>query len=451
MRGIEREYLLHDPILTRFMPESSRTENRVPGTVYLVCTSAGEVGINISADHLICDLSTFDSMAQRFGRVNRFGLRNDTRIDIVHPAKFDAKDKLTAARRNTFALLAGLDDASPAVLAKLDPGVRSGAFAPEPVTLPTSDILFDAWSMTSLRRPMPARPKVEPYLHGIRDWEPPQTKIAWRAEVAEITGERLSEYSPRDLLDLYPLKSHELLSDRTDRVFVTLSDMTPADDQPIWIVDEEGNVAVTSWKRVTEGRKEAIQGAILLLPPQLGGLERGLFTASAKYDPTVPYDVADEWRVENRPMRVRLRSIDDGLEPKTPAGMKSVARIVFTNPADEDHEPIKIWRWYVRLSVAEADAQSKRSYPLKTHLNDAKQAAADVVSGLLLERELGAAVVYAIPAADRGFDSHPGDQQRRSEAVRLHQRGRRRQSYRRWPKTLHCNIRAAAQPRSHAP
>src|SRR5262249_46654522 len=63
LRGLERDQLVEDAIFRRFLP------NAEPGgeTVYLVCTSAGEVGVNISADHLVCDLSTFDSMAQRFG------------------------------------------------------------------------------------------------------------------------------------------------------------------------------------------------------------------------------------------------------------------------------------------------------------------------------------------------------------------------------------------------
>ena len=46
---------------------------------------AGEVGVNISADHLVCDLTPFDSMAQRFGRVNRFG-DGDAQIDVVYCA-----------------------------------------------------------------------------------------------------------------------------------------------------------------------------------------------------------------------------------------------------------------------------------------------------------------------------------------------------------------------------
>ncbi len=76
-----RDDLVNDPIFERFLPASNRDDEP---TVYLVCTSAGEVGVNISADHLVCDLSTYESMAQRFGRVNRFGKCDDTRIDIVY-------------------------------------------------------------------------------------------------------------------------------------------------------------------------------------------------------------------------------------------------------------------------------------------------------------------------------------------------------------------------------
>ena len=119
------------------------------GTVYLVCTSAGEVGVNISADHMVCDLSTFESMTQRFGRVNRFGNRDDTRIDIVYPKEFGKKDKngklkvdeLDRRRQKTVELLKQLNgDGSPAALDKLDaavrvslPSLRLRPFCPPPI------------------------------------------------------------------------------------------------------------------------------------------------------------------------------------------------------------------------------------------------------------------------------------------------------------------------------
>ena len=406
MRGLERDGLLLHPIFARFLPRKPENILRAEGTVYLVCTSAGEVGVNISADHLVCDLSTFESMVQRFGRVNRFGLRNDTRIDIVYPAKFDDKNKLTPARRKTLELLGSLDNASPAALSKLDPTARLDAFAPQPSIPQTSDILFDAWSMTSVRGQMPGRPKVEPYLRGIREEETPQTKIGWRSEVAEITGERLYEYRPRDLLELYPIKSHELLTDRFDRVFNTLKKLAPPEDVPVWIVDDESDVEVSSWKRLVEGDKERIQGVILLLPPKLGGLERGFFTAPAKHNEGERYDVADEWWVKDKKTRMRCWSDDKGPAPETPADMKSVARIVLTSTEreDDDEEPIKIWHWYVRLDAADPDAQGRQNYALQPHLNDTREAAERVVSELPLEPELRNAIVLAAAYHDLGKD-----------------------------------------------
>ena len=52
LRGLERDWLVKSPVFQRFLPESSRDpEIELPkATVYLVCTSAGEVGVNISAE-----------------------------------------------------------------------------------------------------------------------------------------------------------------------------------------------------------------------------------------------------------------------------------------------------------------------------------------------------------------------------------------------------------------
>jgi len=42
------------------------------------------------------------------------------------------------------------------------------------VILPVTDILFDAWALTSVREKMPGRPPVADWLHGIAEWEEPQ-------------------------------------------------------------------------------------------------------------------------------------------------------------------------------------------------------------------------------------------------------------------------------------
>ena len=103
------------------------------------------------------------------------------------------------------------------------------AFAPQPIILPVSDILFDAWALTTIRSKLPGRPLVEPYLHGLSAWEPPEMHVAWREEVEVLRlkfeseperWERETEERNRlakfaaELLEDYPLKPHELLRDR---------------------------------------------------------------------------------------------------------------------------------------------------------------------------------------------------------------------------------------------
>ena len=182
LRGLERDRMADPrqetgcPIFARFLKRPTSHEDEkdqwkvvpTPGTVYLICTSAGEVGIDISADHMVCDLTAFDRMAQRFGRVNRFG-GGDARIDIVHEAKPEstkADDPNESARWSTLELLQELPlngerrQASPLALVQLGeredlgPKFRS-AYSPEPVILQASDMLFDTWALTSIREQPP--------------------------------------------------------------------------------------------------------------------------------------------------------------------------------------------------------------------------------------------------------------------------------------------------------
>lgn len=421
MRGYEREGLLRAPVFARFLPESNRLKDLIPadGAVYLVCTSAGEVGVNLSADHLVCDLTTFESMAQRFGRVNRFGFRNDTRIDVVYPETFDAKEKLTPARQKTLDLLRQVDgNANPDALSKLDAKAKAAAFAPLPTILPTSDILFDAWSMTSIRDKMPGRPPVEPYLHGIRDYEPAETHVAWREEVGVVVDGLLEEYPPEELLEVYPVKQHEMLRHRTARVWEELGKLAKRHgDRPVWIVNDEGKVLVRAISDLASGdRKQAdarLGSTTVLLPHDVGGLTtQGMLSGDfppvrQKDESPEPNnnDVADKWWDDKGPLRMRVRvSSGESDSAIIPNGMKPVYRIVFTDPADEEGEPAEEWIWCERTTQADADARSRSSYGLDPHLADAKEAAARFVSGLPLDPDLRDSVILAASCHDLGKD-----------------------------------------------
>lgn len=418
MRGLEREALIRHPLFCRFLPPSSQPKDVTPaaGTVCLVCTSAGEVGVNISADHLVCDLSTFDSMIQRFGRVNRFGsCSGGARIDIVHPATFE-KDKVDSARARTLALLKSLNaDASPATIDGLMQGLpnadRKAAFAPEPDILPTSGILFDAWALTTIRDKLPGRPPVTNYLHGISEWEPAQTFVAWRSEVWELANkpfksERQRREYAAELLEDYPLKTHELLRDRSNRVLTSLRRLTAAPATPIWILEDMG-VIVTTLGALANANANSLDEKTVLLPPQAGGLgfgangtPTGLLDPAEKFDPLRKdlYDVADEWRgPDDQPFRKRRWGDDT-----KPTGMKLERVIVFESLDDE--EPARSWYWFVRHDAAEADAKGARDYPLDRHLSDVRAEAKRFVSNLSLDADIQDAVIFAAASHDLGKD-----------------------------------------------
>lgn len=409
LRGLERDELPHDPVFVRFLPESERPENVdvKQGTVYLICTSAGEVGVNISADHLVCDLTTFESMAQRFGRVNRFGNCSDTKIHVVHPQRFDGDDPYQKARQKTLDLLGQLNgDASPAALGRLDASARAEAFSPEPAFLPATDVILDCWALTTVRDTLPGRPSLEAYLHGIRPGEPPETYLAWRQEVEVLRNEELREiYPPEDLLEDYPLKPHEVLRDRSDRVFKHLAAIAERHPQePVWLVDDTGSVAVlTLGELIDRANKDRINYRTVLLPPSVGGLANGLLDGKSEN----ATDVADEWYHDRqKTARCRVRVWDD--EP-VPTGMRLI-RTVDTRPDADEHDgealPRRFWYWYelARVGDTEGSQAATTAVKLEDHTQQVVAIARSLADKLALPNDLKEAVVLAAKYHDLGKD-----------------------------------------------
>jgi CRISPR-associated endonuclease/helicase Cas3 len=379
MRGKERDELVKTPVFRRFLPPDDAAPGPAPateGTVYLVCTSAGEVGINISADHLVSDLSTFDSMAQRFGRANRFGVRTDSEIDVTHPSDFDQKDKREQRRAKTLKVLQMLNGrASTNAIRAIDPAIRQAAFNPLPIILPVSDILFDAWSLTTIAGNLPGRPAVAPYLHGVLEDEIQETQVAWRKEVGVVSDSLRELYDPQELLADYPLKPHELLRDASSRVAEVLAKLVSRDasksNLSAWLIDDEGTVDVLTLVALVDKKmKERMNNRTVLLPPEAGGLRGGLLDANSDEAD----DVADEWRDEHGRLR-RVRVWDNDEEAKEKTRNMRLVREIDTRPfvdedaEEEDEAPRRFWRWFElpRSADSEGSLSAREDIPLEAH------------------------------------------------------------------------------------
>ena len=432
VRGWERARLVKDdpekgdPIFRRFLLKTS-TNNR---TVYLVCTSAGEVGIDISGDCMVSDLTSLDSMTQRLGRVNRRG-EGAAEIDVVYESDADPKltdDGWEKARWKTLEILQRLPqcdwierrhDASPLALRELNLSdeERKAAFAPEPTCLPTTDILFDAWAMTSIRDALPGRPPVAPYLHGISEWQPPETRVAWREEVDVIKDELLERYKPEDLLDDYPLKPQELLRDSTDRkgsgVFAQLEKLAANfPDAQVWILDAREKVLPITLKEMIEQGPEQLRDATVILPPKIGGLSRaGTLDGKAKPDLPVQHDVSDLWFVDieqTQLHRVRVWNDDPEFTAKT-KGMRLIRAPLDTDPAADDRESgetseRRFWHWFTRPRSADDDSSETSTAPVEwqKHTDEVVEHTQKIVQTLNLSEDFQKALVLAAKFHDLG-------------------------------------------------
>ena len=173
---------------------------------FLVATSAGEVGVDLDADHMVCDLVAYERMVQRLGRVNRRGGEyRQAMVDVFairpelkpNPRRAEREQyekdscvyetRLAALRRSSL----GKDrrhDVSPAAIAKLrskHPDIVKGATSPAPLHPELTRPLLDAWSMTSFDR-HEGRPEVAPWLRGWEEDEEPQTSVIWRKHIPYV-------------------------------------------------------------------------------------------------------------------------------------------------------------------------------------------------------------------------------------------------------------------------
>lgn len=381
MRGAERDELFKNPVFARFLPRP-RADLRVQeGTVFLVATSAGEVGIDLSADHLVTDLPPFDALAQRLGRVNRYG-EGDAEVHIYcenlkEPPKAKAdsgdsdddedkpdrrKDEYDYARFSTRELLDKLPsrddrcrDASPSALRALPHDARIDASTPQPDIHHVDALLFDRWSYTTITEPLPGRPPVVEWLHGKAEWEPPRTTVAWRREVAWLREEHLGSESLDDFLADYPLRSRETLSDTTRRVFENLRKLVKrdiADVQFAWLVRHDRPAEIIKLSELVNRHNSkkipALDDATVVLAPEAGGLREGLLDGTAEFDPTVSYDLG--------PRETERLVHESEEEPDAPVGMRLV-RSIKRNVESDD---VLLW-WHLYAISQRADDDGSRN------------------------------------------------------------------------------------------
>jgi len=183
---------------------------------FLIATSAGEVGVDIDADHMVSDLVPWERMVQRLGRVNRKGNgAAEACVFWSEPTVKKADAPTPAERRAAIAhRVLGLirrlpcDDASgfdssPGALRRLadDPAAKAAiaaATTPDPLYPALNRPLADSWAMTALEIHT-GRPEVGPWLRGWEDDPRAQTTLAWRCHLPASAPEGNAAIGEEDI------------------------------------------------------------------------------------------------------------------------------------------------------------------------------------------------------------------------------------------------------------
>ena len=296
IRGRERDMLLQREGMQPFLGKCDAEE-----TLYFVATSAAEVGMDLHADHMVCDLSTLDSMIQRLGRVNRFG-QTAGQVAVVIESKIDetkesARFSMKQFLETKHQIENGIDVSLSAVKGWLEDKEAFSAWPEKPEMVELTDILMDLFSMTSAES-ISARPEPESWLHGIQE-DYPHTVFAWREEV-----ELLACCDPREIQQWFrahPLGAAERVQlpthviTKTDRKSSLLKELAEAkqlsDEErqtrrelPVIVLSAEGNATIVKLGELIDAPSGvSLRYAAVVFPAAVGGLSAdGFFDPKTK-------------------------------------------------------------------------------------------------------------------------------------------------------------------------
>ena len=418
LRGRERRRLQDSPVWARFSPSRSRPRrNKV--ACYLVSTAAGEVGIDIDADHAVMDLEPVDAMVQRAGRVNRIGMVRRSNIHIVFTEP-DAgggggsANRLGDARRATLEVLRMLEGMSPRQIGEAAKGEQWRlAESPRARIAPIDRQRVEALSTTADSRRDPAVPL---FLRGIDDLdEVPDAQVVWRRDLDRLFV--AGEHYFRAALEAFPPLPDEILGAPARFVAGELRKM--ARRLGVFRIVVRSRDGRWQMHEIDEGssfRGAKIEYGTVYLPVEAGGLtDEGLLNGTVKKPVEDCGDDGDRMRFEIG----AAGSARDGRAAPNSSG-HVVLRVPIREPqasmeeASEEEPECWLVYWKRRLGemslVSDQDeltALAVRMQTLDEHSSAVAEAAERIARALKLPRlglpsEIATAIRTAGAWHDRG-------------------------------------------------
>ncbi|MFZ0865064.1 MAG: type I-U CRISPR-associated helicase/endonuclease Cas3 [Candidatus Sulfotelmatobacter sp.] len=291
IRGKERDELVDNPIFKTFTVAQEPSDPR-----FLVATSAGEVGIDLTSTRMITDMTSAASLVQRFGRCNRFAEAKKAQITVVYKdaeiKKFEREADLNFI--NTLkgnASCWNLYGKREQLAALTKP--RSVIPILEPAVL-------DVLSMTSLRHDI----DISGYLRG-KASNTHYVEIAWRSEVPLLI--KLSDFDFEQYMKHMRLLSFEKLNETEKQALEVVGTILHNhEDVEVIVVEADATRRVC---KLSELGNRSLRDCQLILPPTVGGLTGGMF--SAKNTDDAQLDIATQAHKQHEARQRILCPVDD--------------------------------------------------------------------------------------------------------------------------------------------
>ncbi len=416
---------------------------------FVIATSAGEVGVDLDADHMVMDLVPFERMVQRLGRVNRLGGK-DAKVVVIEEADPKLPEDMKERAWHCHLLLKrvlprhedGRHDASPGALKRLKDQHGKEviqASSREPLYPALTRPLVDAWSMTSLDEHT-GRPEVHPWLRGWVD-DLPQTTLVWRkflpvrvqdgvASFRDV-GEFFEAAPPHltEKLETQTYRVHQWLINHAKKLAAAIEKAeadagtditgdTDASDPPLLAVQKVIAIALGRSSRdaqiftlddlIKAGESNAekeylerdIKDRTLILDARMGGLsEDGLFDPNEEKAAATP-DTDADWE---KAIGYRVRSVTPGVENSDTEWHKPH---LFDLQRDSEGNPLRQLRveMYRDTTATEDDRSLSpgRAQFLEEHQEWTADRARELVKALGPLGDVGDAIVLAARLHDEG-------------------------------------------------
>ncbi|MEQ1564511.1 MAG: type I-U CRISPR-associated helicase/endonuclease Cas3 [Myxococcota bacterium] len=380
----------------------------------VVATQCIEAGADFDFDALVTECASLDALRQRFGRLNRQGLRTSVdaavairsdQVTAEDPVYGEALHKTWGWLKSLAAVDFGIDAMEPVVRGLADE-LRQSLISDRPCAPILLPIHLDLWSQTS-HHPYP-EPELSAFLHGPERGEP-EVSVLWRADL-------VPEEDYADILAAVPPASAEAVSlpVRALRAWLVggVADLADVESAQLGSSEATGSARrILRWSRKhgpewvggAEFEDQDAPDAVYVLPAGLGGLWKG------NWDPmsTEPVmDIGDEVQWEQRGWRVRRVTLATmGRRNPFPEGEETDGIEQWLEDVESGDPTLT---WFAKNRQRWRWIETKMGYVLRSRRRDTKK---------LADRETGAGDEASFTGKAVTLEQHLGDVERWAGAL----------------------------------